>query len=404
VNQRELIALVAIFAVGCGGSRDETVFTKEDWVLLRGMAFSPSTTSPLDVGNEFVRLGDAGAIEVLGQQLFFDTELSAKRADGGGVSCAECHAPTDWFSDARGENNVSYGVDWTGRNSPSLVNVGFYSWFAWDGRADMLWVQGKHAYESSATMAGTPLHLAQQVARRYGTQYLGVFHENPPQGLLNSDAGIPDQDLDRVYRNVLKAWGAYLLQLNSGDSPFDAFVNGDESALTPEQLRGLHLFIGKAGCINCHSGQHFTDNKFHALGLEQNGVHVPGTDPGRSTGLTKLAELDAGAGWRLFPVPARTPETVGQFRTKSLRHVSQTAPYFHAGQMATLADVVWFYNQGGLSGVTNKSPFIVPLGLTEAEQAELVAFLGSLTGKPVPARWACNNAQTEGGVGPRCTP
>ena len=399
MNQKELIALLAIFAVGCGGSRDQTVFTREDWVLLRGMAYSPSLTSPIDLGNEFTQSGDAGSLEAFGQQLFFDTELSAKRADGSGVSCAECHAPNDWFSDGRSANQFSAGVGLTGRNSPSLVNVGFYKWFAWDGRADLLWVQGKHAYESPATMAGKPLHLAQQVARRYRDEYERIFVRGLPQALVDSDAGIPDDQLQPIYKNVLKAWSAYLLQLNSGDAPFDAFAKGDEAALTPEQLRGLHLFIGKAGCINCHSGQHFTDNGFHALGVEQ-----PGTDLGRYKGLEELAKLPADAGWVLNRVPEKTEADKGKFRTKSLRHVSQTAPYFHAGQMATLADVVWFYNQGGLSGVTEKSPFIVPLGLSESEQADLVAFLGSLTGQPVPARWTCNNSKTDGGVGPRCSP
>lgn len=398
---KQLIVVMAIFAIGCGASRDETVFTKEDWALLRGMAFSARSSPPIDIGNDlYVGAPESrrAALATFGQQLFFDPELSSARADGTRLSCAECHSPTDWFSDGRGENNVSFGVSWTGRNSPSLVNVGYYLTFAWDGRADTLWAQGKHAFEAAATMKGDRLRLAQQIEERYPTEYNANF------GRVVQTAGISEAELDLVYRNVLKAWSAYLLQLTSGDSAFDAFVNGDEGALTPEQLRGLHLFIGKAGCINCHSGQHFTDNKFHALGLEQTGPHVPGVDLGRYTGLQKLAELPTDGGWRIFPVPMNDDSEKGKFRTKSLRHVSQTAPYFHAGQMATLGDVVWFYNQGGLSGVPEKSPFIVPLGLTESEQSDLVAFLGSLTGTPVPARWSCNKSSSDGGVGPRCVP
>lgn len=402
---RKLIALLAGFALGCGASRDETVFTKEDQALLRRMELSPGTSPPVDALNDrYVGASDAyrTALATFGQQLFFDTELSEPRPDGGRVACAECHAPNDWFSDGRGENHVSYGVDWTGRNSPSLVNVGYYVSFGWDGRADALWAQGKHAFEAPATMRGDPQHLARQVARRYGDRYreLFGFFSLPPE-LLTSDAGIPGEEVERLYKNVLKAWGAYLLQLNSGDAPFDRFVMGDESALSPEQLRGLHLFIGKAGCINCHFGPNFTDNQYHALGLEQTGAHVPGVDLGRFTGLQKLGELDAG--YRLSPVPPNSASELGKFRTKSLRQVAQTPPYFHAGQMATLADVVWFYNQGGLNGgAGTRSPFIVPLGLTEPEQADLVAFLGSLTGTPVPARWTCNNARSDGGVTPRC--
>ena len=83
--------------------------------------------------------------------------------------------------------------------------------------------------------------------------------------------------------------------------------------------------------------------------------------------------------------------------------MAETAPYFHAGQLKTLADVVWFYNQGGArSGAGTPSPLLVPLGLTDDEQADLVAFLGALTGVPPSANWLCNNALTDGGSIPRC--
>ena len=403
MKSKTLIALVAMSVIGCGDSSDETVFTREDRALLRSMALSPSRSPPTDIGNDLYVNGSSmrrASLALLGQQLFFDPELSTPRADGSGVSCAECHSPTHWFSDGRGETHVSDGVGWTGRNSPSLVNVGYYLSFGWDGRADSLWAQGKHAFEAPATMAGDRLHLARQLARRYENRFFTVFDEQLPRELL-SDAPISEAALEHIYRNVLKCWSAYLLQLNSGDSAFDAFANGDETALTPEQRRGLHLFIGKAGCINCHLGPHFTDNQYHALGLEQTGAHVPGEDLGRFTGITKLNELPAD--YRLFPTQPNSAAERGKFRTKSLRHVAQTAPYFHAGQMATLAEVVWFYNQGGLNGGAGMpSPFVVPLGLTEPEQSDLVAFLGSITGTPVPAGLACNNSRSNAGVGPRC--
>jgi len=125
-------------------------------------------------------------------------------------------------------------------------------------------------------------------------------------------------------------------------------------------VRGLALFKGKGNCIACHSGPVFSDQSFHNLGL---GMDVANPDVGRET-VTK------------------DPADRGKFKTPGLRNVAQTYPYMHDGKTRTLADVVKFLNAGGGPN-PNLDPQIKPLGLTAAEQRDLVAFLESLTG-PAP--------------------
>lgn len=382
--------------------------TEQDQALLSSMVLRGK---PVDARNEYL---DDDAVAEFGQQLFFDRGLS--NVDAGtpnagftlatqGVACVQCHVPAVGFSDDRTVRNVSFGLGWTARNSPTLLNVAFYEWWGWDGRADALWGQAVHAYEAAGTMGGDRLRLARALVARYGARYQAVFKEPLPAGfgapLAPADAAL----LDRIYLRSLKAWAAYMSRLNSFDSPFDRFAQGDDHALSEGARRGLTLFFGKAGCVQCHRGPMFTDNQFHSVGLGQTGPNVPAMEQGRFTGLVKLKELQFR---RASEVPAPTTIDVGRFRTKSLRNVSLTGPYLHAGQLETLKDVVWFYNRGGdRDGAGTPSVFMEPLGLTEPEQSDLVLFLESLTGQPPDARWTCDNSyDTDGGMtrdfGARC--
>ncbi len=408
---RTILVLLVVCAGCSGGTADDEVFTAEERALIRKMVLDPMVAPPTDVSNEFMGpiVGEMPMLKAvqaelvsLGQQLFFDDGLAGVGLDGNKVGCVTCHLPSHAFSDGRADNAVSAGIGWTRRNSPGLVNVGYYVSFGWDGRADALWAQGKHAFEAGATMSGDKLVLVQQVARRYGDRYQRVFGSLPADlqndGLTRftlkpRDAGT-EAELDGYYRNILKAWGAYLLQLNAGNAPFDRFAMGEEDALDTAQRRGLHVFLGKAGCISCHLGPNFTDNLYHSVGVAQSGPHAPAEDLGRFTGLQEFDKATF-ASYRVGPPREPTTLDKGLFRTKSLRQVAQTPPYFHAGQMPTLADVVWFYNQGGdQAGAGMPDPLLVPLGLTSEEQADLVAFLGSLTGTAIDPKLTCNSARS----------
>jgi cytochrome c peroxidase len=189
----------------------------------------------------------------------------------------------------------------------------------------------------------------------------------------------------------------------SANSPFDTFVaglrTGDEErlrALSASARRGLALFLGRGQCRTCHVGPNFTDGEFHDIGVPDGPGLQP--DPGRAEGVATLLgdEFQAGG---LFSddnrsEAARTTSfldphaaTRGQVKTPTLRHVAATAPYMHQGQLATLRDVVRYYStlEGRRPPGPNDEKILAPLNLAESEIDDLVAFLESLTGEPLPA-------------------
>jgi len=182
--------------------------------------------------------------------------------------------------------------------------------------------------------------------------------------------------------------------LVSRDAPFDKYVAGDTAAISESAKRGLALFIGPANCIACHKTPLFSDSDFHDLGVPQTGDHVPTEDLGRFTAVGKILADPFNAAGAYSDGPnglvdglVATDAMNGQFRTKHLRQIAFTGPYMHTGQYATLMDVIDFYNQGG--GATGfagtKDARILPLGLTSQDKDDLVTFLESLTGEPIPA-------------------
>jgi cytochrome c peroxidase len=231
------------------------------------------------------------------------------------------------------------------------LNSAYYSSFFWDGRAASLEQQ-----------AGFPIANPDE---------MGQSHELS----IKKFEKIPEykKEFEQVFgpgrltiEKIEMALASYERTLLSGDSPFDRYMYGrDDSALSPEALRGLKLFMDKkrGNCSTCHTiGETyatFSDGKFHNLGA---GLNSKGelTDLGRYE-QTKV-EADRGA-----------------FRTPDLRNVATTAPYMHDGSLKTLKDVVDFYDGGG-SANPQLDPEIKELKLNERERADLVAFLESLTG------------------------
>lgn len=163
--------------------------------------------------------------------------------------------------------------------------------------------------------------------------------------------------------------------------PFDRYLAGDKKALGEPAQRGLKLFNGKAGCISCHNGALASDQRYYATG-------VPAAKEFKEDPVHQITLR-----WELYQkgVPedvyrtgaddhglyhkTKRPEDKGKFRTPSLRELKWTAPYMHNGALASLADVVAFYDKGGGEG--NK--VLKPLKLTDAEKADLVAFLEALS-------------------------
>jgi cytochrome c peroxidase len=199
--------------------------------------------------------------------------------------------------------------------------------------------------------------------------------------------------------NFGKALQAYTRKLVSRNAPFDQYVASGGGNLSASALAGAELFVGKAKCTSCHSGKFFTDNKFHNLGVRQdaNVAHEPASDDGRfkdagalvgsPLNVNSVYSDDTNTG-RLVGLtnPMTDLTTKAAFRTASLREVALTGPYMHSGQLATLAEVVAFYNAGGgtVAATTTKDPLLVPLALSAQEQADLVEFLKTLSGAAVP--------------------
>ena len=277
----------------------------------------------------------------LGARLFSDPRLSGD----GRRSCASCHRPELAFSDgrprARGLNGEALR-----RNTPSLWNLAWSSAYFWDGRAPSL--------EAQVVM---PITAADEM----GGDWPGILRRlNDDASLMAALQAAFPEETRLTEDSVAKALAHYLRSLVSPPTRFDAWIEGKAHALTGSEVRGFRLFTGKAGCVLCHVGWRFTDDRFHDIGL---------------------ASSDVGRGG----VAGGTPG-LPAFKTPSLRELAHTAPYMHDGSRASLAAVLKHY-AGGLRQRPSLAPSLQPrLTLTAAERADLIAFLGTLSSPGTPAQ------------------
>lgn len=378
-------------------------------------ALSPLPAVPPDPTNKYA---DDPAAAKLGKLLFFDPALSGplvidsehgKVGQRGRVSCASCHDGVAMDDRRIDPSHLSIGTGRGTRNSPPLVNAAHYRWANWAGRFDSQWSLTLVVIEKTEVMNGSRVDVARLIAERYRSEYEVAFATPPvlsdprrfpsgakpkprPDAVDGPWEQMTDADrraVDVVYVNAGKAVAAYLRLLNGRDAPFDRFVAGKADTIGVEATRGIKLFL--AHCKVCHDGPHFTDNKFHALAVAQFGPDVPATDFGRETDLPSLLahELNSVGAFsdarETGKLAGAQPGQRGQFRTPTLRNISATGPYMHAGQFKTLANVVAFYNAGGgeVPGIV-KDPDIKPLRLSDREQADLVAFMKTLDDEPLP--------------------
>ena len=203
------------------------------------------------------------------------------------------------------------------------------------------------------------------------------------------------QTEDQNTAMLAKSIAAYITQLSTIDAPFDAFVRGDNSAISESAKRGLHFFITDGGCLRCHFGPWFTDGSFHSVGVPPlNGG--PLKDSGRYGAIDQLKRAEFGAGSEFSDDKdgmratitkhiAKRKDDWGAFRTPSLRNVAKTPPFMHAGQLATLDDVIEHYStlENFVSADHHRETILVPLNMTELQKKDLIAFLESLTA-PLP--------------------
>jgi cytochrome c peroxidase len=433
-----IMCSIAVFVIsaGCMGDGMVDVFTEEEFEQIKTLG--PLPDIPPDPTN---RYADDPAAAAFGQRLFFEKGYSNKLTiadpalgnigDRGKISCASCHDPANYYTDTRSRPNAtSLGVTWTARNTPTLVNAVFYTWGSWGGKDDTQWHQGANGCESQNNFASSRLEFSHLIYRKYRADYNALFPipldaaldpaapdaaRFPATGRPKSSSTAPDgpwelmasadrDHINTILANTGKALAAFERQVVSRNAPIDRYIEGDYSALSNTAKRGLKLFIGKAACIDCHSGPMMSDQKFHNTGVPQIGPNLPRNDNGRYDDLARTlpnafnaagkysdnAEMGAAklAGMEL------NDNLKGLFRTSMLRQIDRTGPYMHTGAITTLEDVVRFYNMGGgdANFAGTKSAAMAPLLLTPEEEGDLVEFLRALTGEPPPTELAKDTA------------
>lgn len=275
----------------------------------------------------------------LGKLLFFDPRLSGDNT----MSCATCHPPGQAFADGRARAKGNGGMI-LGRNTPTVLNVGWHSSFFWDGRAASLEEQALIPITAGVEMNQDLDELESELSRvpAYVRRFREVFGTR----------------VDR--EGIARALATFQRTLISRNSPFDRYLAGDKDALSAQAKRGLELFTGEAGCVRCHHGPLLSDGKFYRLG-------VGFDDKGRAA------------------VTGNRDDRY-KFRTPSLRDVAETGPYMHDGSLQTLEQVVaFYYRTAPQQGPHGLDLDIQPLlGRSYTEVGPIVAFLKSLSGESPP--------------------
>ncbi|HTQ02458.1 MAG TPA: cytochrome c peroxidase [Polyangiaceae bacterium] len=388
------------------------------------------------------RVADDDGARAFGQVLFFEPALSGQllegdndgttgtlgeKGDAGRVSCSGCHLPAAGFVDARSPHHqVSLAAQWTLRKTPTLLEVGFAPLYNWDGRRDAIWNQALGVMESNREFNSGRLFVAEQLFRLHQAEYESVFGLMPPfddatrfpqlsgdtagcvevntlQGSMFRCRGVPgdgadydgmapeDQELVTVTAvNATKSLEAYVRSLRCGPSRFDDWLDGDDTALDASELRGAALFVGRGQCVTCHSGPLLTDDAFHDVGLSPAVVAVAIQDlddQGAATGIAAaltdpMSTAGAYSDGDRHALPATPgPELEGAFRTPTLRCAASHPSFMHTGQLTSLAQVLAFFDRGGdPPGNYPGTNELTPLGLSDGDEADLVAFLQTLTG------------------------
>ncbi|MDI4234064.1 cytochrome c peroxidase [Bradyrhizobium sp. Arg237L] len=361
-----VVSLTVLTMLGMIFAHATSVTPRDEHLATLRQAYArPATEWPapwLDADVAFVELGKLNLPSspssheqrrvALGARLFHDTLLSA----GNDLACSTCHDERHGWSSGM-PTAPGHALARGRRNPPSLHNVALRPYLAWDGRGSSLAAQSLAPLTISEEMANKDLDSV--LARLHAdTDYAARFAEVYGAGSISAD-------------KLADALVAFQTRLET-ETRFERFAAGDPNALTDQELWGLHLFRTKARCINCHFGPLLTDDRFHNLKISFFGEKAQ--DLGRYQ-VTHLAD------------------DVGRFRTPSLRHVGQTAPYMHNGLFPTLEGVINLYDRGGgevwarnkseaanplYPFATHLSSHIRPLGLSDQEKAALASFLRTL--------------------------
>lgn len=418
MNRRVIgfVAAAATLAVSALAAQDlkqaplRDRWSAQEVTTLASMRLKEAGERPADASNAYEQRTEAASF---GRTLFNDTRLSKN----GQVACVSCHAANNQFEDGR---QFGKGIGTGKRRTMPVMGAAHSPFLFWDGRKDSAWSQALGPLEDAAEHGGNRARFVKLVLAQYKDQYGKLFGAVLEVGKLPDDASPSGTEaeraawaalapaardgVNRVFANMGKAIAAYERQVSYGESRFDQYaqatVAGDgrgQEALTGQEVRGLRLFLIKGQCATCHNGPLLTDHAFHNTGVPP--IEPANPDRGRAEGLKKLLKDEFNCLGRysdakpeqcgeLQFLRADEPGQLAAFRTPSLRNVAARPPYMHAGQFATLEQVVQHY-AASPKAVIGHSELARPgekhaerqtIQLSADEVKDLAAFLGTLTG------------------------
>ena len=275
------------------------------------------------------------AEQAIGWKLFFDARLSRNE----NVSCGTCHDPQRGWSDGQRFSQGTHG-DRLARNTPSVLNLAKAAQFFWDGRAGSLEEQAEGPLTHPQEMDMQLDEVRERVAgdAQYRKAFTGIGIDEP------------------TIADITGALAAFQRSLRSGETAYDRWLQGESEALDKSQSNGRFLFFTRGQCAICHIGEDFSDHRLHNVGTGTN------ADPGRFS----ISGLE---------------EDKGRFKTPSLRNWKGSEPFMHDGRFSSMAEVIDFYADPPPPEAGESE--LDPLGFSERDKRDLLAFMEALNGPPV---------------------
>lgn len=407
------MAALVTLGLSVGAAQSSTplrdMWPQSELQVLASMHIAQAGPRPVDPSNAYESRQEAAQ---LGKALFNDVRLSRN----GRVSCASCHSADGQFEDGK---RLGEGLATGQRRTMPIPGASHSPFLFWDGRKDSLWAQALGPMEDPAEHGGNRVKFARIIQEHYAQDYRRVFAELPQfQNLPDASpvgterekaawAALPEKtrnDVNRVFANMGKAIAAYESRISYGPSRFDKYIEATlardgkaQEVLSTQEVRGLRAFLTRGQCVTCHNGPLMTDHAFHNTGVPPLDPKKP--DRGRAQGVRKLLGDEFNC---LGPYSDAKPQQCGElnflstddpgnqaaFRTPSLRNVSARSPYMHAGQFASLEDVLRHYAQSPRAALGH-SELARPgekhadrqrIKLSNEDIADLAAFLRTLDG------------------------
>ena len=400
------MALLAISLIINISISEEAQWSQKELAILSSLRL-PAKWEVNDASNLYLHNKQA---VLLGERLFSDTQLSRSKQ----VACASCHQPEHYFT-LKPDNELSIT-----KQVPSLLGAAKFNWYMLDGRADSLWAQALKPLENHIEHGGTRTQYVLHVLDKYPQLYQSIFGPIPDElsgAVLPAQASPSSQypaeqqlwhqldkpirdAINRVFANIGKSLAAYQATLWPEDTRFDRYIDQMMAAteksvptqdllLDAQEVAGLKIFISEQGqCLRCHNGPLLSNGGFHATTIPEphhdaqrghwSGLELAIADPFNCLG--RYSDSLPSQCKELLFSKRTADELKGATKVPSLRNVSATAPYMHAGQFSTLKDVLQYYNRAAKTiGIHSD---IAALKLLPYQLNQLEAFLLTLTADP----------------------